>query len=104
MSFDEIGHGRLAKRSLAAVLPGRRERFAVAAVEALVADPIARIEEIYAKLEIGEFAPVRNAMVAELARRRGYQAKGALPSPSWQSRIRQQWAPILEQHAALSQP
>jgi omega-hydroxy-beta-dihydromenaquinone-9 sulfotransferase len=77
-------------------------RFAILTYEALVADPIPKIEEIYANLEIGKFSPVRDAIVAELGRRRGYQAKGALPSTAWQDRIRQQWSPILEHYAALN--
>ncbi len=104
---DEIREAVLADRlrfesKLAAAssdLPANR--LAVLTYEALIADPIARIEEIYANLEIGEFAPVRDAMVTELARRSGYRAKGALPSGLWQDRLRREWAPLLEQYAAL---
>jgi hypothetical protein len=77
-------------------------RFAVLTYEALVADPVARIEDLYRQLELGDFAGVRDAVVAELGKRRGYQAKGALPSSEWQERIRQKWAAILSDYAATS--
>jgi hypothetical protein len=77
-------------------------RFAVLTYEALVADPLARIEDLYRQLELEDFAGVRDAVVAELAQRRGYQAKGALPSGEWQDRIHREWAAILSDYAATS--
>ena len=78
-------------------------RFAVLTYEALVANPLERIGELYTTLELGDFAAVRDVIGGELARRRGYQAKGALPSPLWQDRIRREWSALLTHYASLSQ-
>jgi omega-hydroxy-beta-dihydromenaquinone-9 sulfotransferase len=106
-SDDEIREAVLADRprfeeKLAAAtsdLPANR--FATLTYEALAADPLARIGELYVALELGDFATVRDAVVEELAKRSGYQAKGTLPSDEWQGRIRQEWAPILAHHASI---
>jgi omega-hydroxy-beta-dihydromenaquinone-9 sulfotransferase len=83
-------------------LPGNR--FAIVTYEALAADPLGSIAHLYPKLEMGDFAAVRDAVVEELGRRKGYQAKSALPSDAWQKRIRQEWSPILANHSTFGQP
>ena len=83
-------------------LPGNR--FASLTYEALSADPLGSIADLYAKLEMGDFAAVRDAVVEELGRRKGYQAKSVLPSDAWQERIRQEWARILANHSTIGQP
>ena len=78
-------------------------RFAILTYEALVADPMGSIADLYTKLEMGDFATVRDAVAEELGRRKGYQAKSALPSDAWQERIRQEWAPMVADYATLRQ-
>jgi len=76
-------------------------RYASLTYESLVADPLATIEQLYDRLELGDVAPIRGRLTEELARRRGYQAKGKLPDQNWQERIRREWAGLFAQHAAL---
>jgi hypothetical protein len=64
-------------------------------------NPAGVIEQLYERLELGDFNLVREAVVAETKRRRGYQAKGSLPSDLWRQRISNEWAAILTQHATL---
>jgi hypothetical protein len=77
-------------------------RFATLTYEALAHDPLASVAKLYTTLELGDFAPVRDAIVEEIGRRRGYQAKSAMPADSWQTRIRQEWASILAQHETMT--
>jgi len=76
-------------------------RFATLTYESLVANPVGVIEKLYQRLELGDFGAVREPLVAETSRRRGYKAKGSLPSELWRERISNEWAGILTQHAAL---
>jgi len=76
-------------------------RFATISYESLIAAPAAIIEQLYGRLELGDFGPVREAVIAETNRRSGYQAKASLPSDLWRQRICNEWAAILTQHAAL---
>jgi hypothetical protein len=76
-------------------------RFVTITYQSLVADPLAVIERLYQRLELGDFNAVRDAIVAETQRRSGYQAKGVLPSHQWQQRISNEWATILSDYAAL---
>jgi hypothetical protein len=77
-------------------------RFATVSYETLVANPVPLIEGLYQRLELGDFSPVREAVIAETQRRSGYQAKGSLPSAEWRQRIDKEWALILAAHANLS--
>ena len=105
---DDIREAVLADRpcfesklvSATADLP--ENRFKAISYESLVADPVRQIEQLYAQLEFGDFEPVRESLVAETKRRGDYRAKGSLPSEHWQQRIKNEWAAILVQHAALS--
>jgi hypothetical protein len=81
-------------------LPGNR--FTTLTYESLVTDPVGVIERLYNKLELGDFDMVRETITAETERRRGYRAKGSLPSGAWRERIANEWEPILTQYAALS--
>ena len=76
-------------------------RFTTITYESLIANPAEVIEQLYARLELGDFNPVREAMIAETKRRSGYQAKGKLPSEVWQQRIGSEWAAIVGRHATL---
>jgi omega-hydroxy-beta-dihydromenaquinone-9 sulfotransferase len=76
-------------------------RYAAIAYESLVANPAGIIEQLYDQLELGDFEPMRDVLGAEMQRRRGYKAKGSLPSPPWQARIEQEWAELLLRHTAL---
>jgi hypothetical protein len=75
-------------------------RFVTVTYESLVADPVAAIERLYQRLELGDFRSVRDAIVAETQRRSSYQAKGVLPAHQWQQRITNEWATILSGYAA----
>lgn len=78
-----------------------RNRCATITYESLVANPVGVIEQLYQRLELGDFEPVRAAIVAETRRRSGYQAKGSLPSDEWRQRISREWSAILTDHAKL---
>ena len=80
-------------------LPGNR--FVSIAYESLVENPTQVIEEIYERLDLGEFEPVRNILAAELERRRGYKPQARLPSVLWQERIHREWAAVITQHVGL---
>ncbi len=80
----------------AADLP--ENRFTTITYESLIANPAEVIEQLYERLELGDFDPVREAIIAETKRRSGYQAKGSLPSDLWRQRISNEWAAILTQH------
>jgi hypothetical protein len=76
-------------------------RFMTITCESLVADPGAVIERLYKRLDLGDFAAVREAVLADTKRRSSYQAKGSLPSDLWRQRIADEWAAILAHHAML---
>jgi omega-hydroxy-beta-dihydromenaquinone-9 sulfotransferase len=76
-------------------------QFAIMTYESLIANPAEAIEQLYQRLELGDFDTVRETLVAETKRRGGYKAKASLPSDLWQERISNEWAAILTQHAAL---
>jgi omega-hydroxy-beta-dihydromenaquinone-9 sulfotransferase len=107
-SDDEIREAVLADRPTfeaklaagAAGLPANR--FAAISYEALVANPVGVIEQLYSQLQLGDFDSVRDAIAEETKRRREYKAKGRLPSESWRHRINKEWASIVAQHASLS--
>ncbi|PYV61951.1 MAG: hypothetical protein DMG95_10965 [Acidobacteria bacterium] len=77
-------------------------RFAAIAYESLVANPLGVIEDLYGRLELGNFDPMREVLQAEMNRRSGYKAKASMPSAAWQERISQEWAPLLTRHSALA--
>ena len=77
-------------------------RFAAIAYESLVANPLGVIEDLYGRLELGNFDPMREVLRAEMNRRSGYKAKASMPSAAWQERISQEWAPLLTRHSALA--
>ncbi len=81
-------------------LPGNR--FMRISYESLVAKPVEVIEQLYGRLELGDFGAVSEAIATEAQRRKGYQAKGSLPSESWQRRIRDEWASVVAEHAATA--
>ncbi len=84
-----------------AVLP--ENRFTTITYESLIANPVRVMEQLYQRLELGDFDAVRAALSAETKLRRGHRAKGSVPSDLWQQRIREEWGEILEQYAALRQ-
>jgi hypothetical protein len=105
--YDAIREAVLADRprfeaklaSSTADLP--ENRFVTITYESLTANPVEVIEKLYARLDLGEFEPVRETLVSEVKRRSEYRAKGSLPSGMWQDRINREWTSILTQHAAL---
>ena len=78
-----------------------RNRFAALTYESLIANPVGVIEGLYQRLQLGDFGPVRETLVAETSRRSGYKAKGSLPSDAWRERINREWSGIIAQHVAL---
>jgi hypothetical protein len=75
-------------------------RFVTINYESLVADPVKVIERLYQRLELADFATVRDTIMVETQRRSGYRAKGVLPSDQWQQRISASWEAILASYAA----
>jgi hypothetical protein len=76
-------------------------RFMKISYESLIANPVGAIAQLYDRLQLGEIDAVRKALSAETQRRKGYQAKGSLPSEPWRRRINDEWASVLEQHAIV---
>ena len=76
-------------------------RFATITYESLIAGPVGVIEQLYGRLELGDFAEVRDAIVAETEHRSGYRAKSILPSDAWRQRISDEWAPILTTYSTF---
>jgi hypothetical protein len=103
-SDDEIRASVLADRprfeaKLAAGAAGLPEnRFATLTYESLVADPAGEIEQLYRRLELGDFAAVRESIAAEAQRRRGYRAQGHQPSGKWRERIGTDWAAVFTRY------
>src|ERR1035438_9650060 len=64
-----------------------KNRFRTITYESLIANPGEVIEQLYERLELGDFNTVREVVIAETKRRRGYQANGSLPSDLWRQRI-----------------
>jgi hypothetical protein len=77
-------------------------RFVALSYESLVADPILRVQQIYERLELADFAEVKDVLAAEVGRRKDYRAKGQMPSAQWLDRLHEAWAPLLASHARLS--
>lgn len=106
---DEIREAVIADRprfdaKLAAGTIGLPEnRYRAITYESLVADPAGVIERLYKQLELGDFEAIRETLTAETERRRGYRAKGIVPSDAWRERIGTEWASVLANHAALRQ-
>jgi omega-hydroxy-beta-dihydromenaquinone-9 sulfotransferase len=103
-SDDEIREAVLADRprfeaKLASGVTGLPEnRFAELTYESLIADPAGACERLYDQLELGDFAPVRESIAAEVARRRDYRATGREPAGAWRSRINAEWAAVFERY------
>ena len=76
-------------------------RFAKITYESLIANPVGVIEQLYERLELGDFGPVRHAISAETQRRSGYQAKGRLPSELWRKRLQDEWSAVLANYVAI---
>ncbi len=77
-------------------LPGNR--FAELSYESLIADPIGACERLYRSLDLGNFAPARERIAAEVERRREYRATGRQPAGTWRGRINAEWAAVFERY------
>ena len=103
-SDDEIRVAVLADRlrfeaKLAAGAAGLPEnRFATLTYESLAADPAGACARLYHQLDLGDFAPVRESLAAEVERRRDYRAQGRQPSGEWRERINTEWASIFAKY------
>jgi hypothetical protein len=101
---DEIREAVLADRprfeaklaSGVAGLPGNR--FAELTYESLIADPAGACERLYSRLELGDFAPARDRIAAEVERRRDYRATGRQPEGAWRGRINAEWAAVFDRY------
>jgi hypothetical protein len=107
LAEEEIREAVLADRlrfeaKLAAGTAGlAKNRFTTIRYERLAANPVAVIEELYARLEMGDFEAVRGAVAAEAGRRQGYRAKASLPPEVWRERIGSEWSGILAGYAEV---
>jgi hypothetical protein len=103
-SNDEIREAVLADRprfegKLAAGAAGLPEnRFVTLKYESLIADPAGATESLYSRLDLGDFAPVREIIAAEAARRRDYRARSHPPEGLWRGRINTEWASVFAQY------
>jgi omega-hydroxy-beta-dihydromenaquinone-9 sulfotransferase len=103
-SDDEIREAVLADRprfeaKLTAGAAGLSEdRFAVLKYESLIANPVDEIEQLYRRLELGNFAMLREAISGEAEHRRVYRAKGQLPTDPWKERIGMDWSRIFTEY------
>jgi hypothetical protein len=103
-SDDEIREAVLEDRlrfeaKLAAGAAGLPEnRFTTLTYESLVADPAGASERLYHRLELGDFAPARESIEAETARRRDYRARSHPPQGIWRDRINTEWAPVFAKY------
>jgi omega-hydroxy-beta-dihydromenaquinone-9 sulfotransferase len=101
---DEIREAVLADRlrfeaKLAVGTAGLPEnRFAMLKYECLVANPVGEIEQLYRRLELGDFGAVRASIAAEAERRSAYRARGQTPAREWRERIGKDWAEILTKY------
>jgi len=73
-------------------------RFAVLTYESLVADPVGASEQLYRRLELGDFGPVRESIAAEAERRREYRAHSRPPDGIWRERINAEWASVFTRY------
>ncbi len=103
-SDDEIREAVLADRlrfeaKLAAGVAGLTEnRFATVTYESLIADPAGESERLYSRLELGDFAPVREIIAAEVERRHEYRARSHRPEGIWRDRINREWASVFAKY------
>ncbi len=74
------------------------ERFCEIRYEDLVADPVAGVREIYARLDLGEIAPALPALEEHAARSSGYQTNRFRVSPELQKEIRVRCASYIDQY------
>jgi hypothetical protein len=72
--------------------------------EALVADPIGQLSEMYRALELDELEPVLPALRASLARTAEYRPHRHTPSAELVERIGRVAAPIIERHGYRHEP
>lgn len=106
-SDDEIREAVLADRprfdeKLASGVAGLPpNRFTAITYEALAANPVDAIGQLYHRLELGDYGAVREKIAAEAANRSGYKAKGSLPSEAWRARIDRDWVPVLAEYERL---
>lgn len=97
---DEIREVLLAERPRfeAKLAEGRArlgaDRFVEVRYEALAADPVGTIEQIYAQLQLGDFEIVRAAIGEYAQKHVNYQAKNALPPEPWRQRVEDGWGGI----------
>jgi hypothetical protein len=73
-------------------------RFAAVPYESLANNMVVEIEKLYSRLELGDFAIVRDAVAAEAERRRSHRAKAQLPAAAWKERIAADWAEIFTKY------
>ena len=66
--------------------------------EDLVADPVAKVREIYERLDLGDFAPALPALEKYVASLSGYLTNRYTISPELQQEISTRCAPYIEQY------
>lgn len=66
--------------------------------EDLIRDPLARLEELYRALDLGDFEPARPHVEAYLAAVKGYETSRHLLTPEERQTIRQRWGEVIDRY------
>jgi len=73
-------------------------RIASVRYEELVKDPLRTLEEVYTRLQLGDFAEVRGAVSAEIERRGTYIARNEQPVGAWRKRVADEWRDVFAKY------
>jgi len=66
--------------------------------EELVREPLRTLENVYAALELGDFAKVRGTVSAEIERLGTYVARNEQPAGKWRERVADEWRDIFAKY------
>ena len=66
--------------------------------EDLVQDPLGQLAKMYAQLQLGDFAPVREKIAAYLAEQKDYQTNRHELDPELKAEIRRRWASYFKRY------
>ena len=66
--------------------------------EDLVQDRLGRVSELYQRLDLGDFEPIRDKLVAFIAAQKDYQANEHQLEPGLKSEIRSRWSGYFEKY------
>jgi hypothetical protein len=80
------------------------DRFYELHYERLAADPLVEVEKIYAALNLGDFAPARDAVAQYAERSRRYKTNEYTLDDATREEIARRWAPYIKQHGYSPPP